>query len=100
MRAGPLSDTAVIQFLNDNFVNTWVLKPTLPVRRDKAAAADTRRLASAVLDARQKGSPVDCLVLSADAALIAVRSYHDMRGADRTRGYRAFLEEALGKVKK
>lgn len=104
MRAGPLSDKTVIDHLNDNFINTWVLKPTLPGLRDKAANADTRRLARAVLDAKQKGSPVDCLVLSADLALVAVRPFHDLvdsreEGNWPTR-YRAFLSGALKKAKK
>lgn len=104
MRAGPLSDKKVIQYLNDNFINTWVLKPTLPGLRDKATAADTRRLASAVLDARQKHSPVDCVVLSPDLAFVAVKPLHDLlfgrKEGDLPSRYRAFLTEALEKAKK
>ena len=104
MRAGPLSDKSVIQVLNESFINTWVLKPTLPALRDKAAPADTRRLASAILDAKQKDSPVDCLVLSPDLALVAVRPLHDLlfgrKEGDLPTRYRAFLTEALEKAKK
>jgi hypothetical protein len=104
LRAGPLSDKSVIQQLNDNFISTWVLKPTLPGLRDKAANADTRRLAKAVLDAKQKGSPVDCLVLSPDLALVAVRPVHDLMyghgEGDGPARYRAFLAGALKKPKK
>jgi hypothetical protein len=104
LRAGPLSNKRVIQVLNDSFINTWVLKPTLPSLRDTAAAADKRELAKAVLDARQKGSPVDCVVLSPDLKLISVRPFHDLLD-DRNAGdlparYRRFLTEALEKAKK
>jgi len=101
---GQLSETTVIELLNKSFTNTWVLKPTLPGLRDKAAAADTRRLAAAVLGAKQKGSPVDCVVLSPDLALIDVRPVHDLlEGNLREEGtarYRALLTGALGKAKK
>jgi hypothetical protein len=53
------------------------------------------------LDARQKRSPVDCVVLNPDLKLVAVRSYHDFIGErDRPAAYRNFLTEALGKAKK
>jgi anthranilate phosphoribosyltransferase len=104
LRAGPLSDKTVIRQLNDNFINTWVLKPTLPALRDKAAGADTRRLAKAVLGAKQKGSPVDCVVLTPELALVAVQPVHDLlsgpRRADDVTRYGAFLTGALGKAKK
>jgi hypothetical protein len=80
-----------------------VLKPTVPGLRDKAGA-DTRRLAMAVLDAKQKGSPVDCLVLTPDLALVAVRPVHDLlsgpRRADNITRYSTFLSGALAKAKK
>ena len=104
MRAGPLSDKTIIERLNDGFVNTWVLKPTLPALRDKAAEADTRRLAKAVLGAKQKHSPVDCLVLTPDLAVVAVRPVHDLLiardGVGWSARYQAFLSGALKEVKK
>ena len=103
MRAGPLSDKRVIQTLNDGYITTWVLKPTLPALRDKGVTADVRQLASAVLDARQKGSPVDCVVLTRDLKLVAVRSFHDFfvfDEKDLPARYRSFLTEALEKAKK
>jgi hypothetical protein len=82
-----------------------VLKPTLPGLSDKAAAADTRRLAKAILDAKQKGSPVDCVVLTPDFALVDVRPVHDLMKLDRfeenwTGRYRIFLTRALERAKK
>jgi hypothetical protein len=104
LRAGPLSDTSNIELLNDRFVNTWVLNKTVPERRDKASSADTRRLSEAVLDAKQKGSPVDCLVLTPDLALVAVREVHDLLDGRHIGSwparYRDFLAGALEKAKK
>ena len=93
----------MIDSLNGNFINTWVLNATVPRLRDKAPAADTRRLASAVLGAKQKGSPVDCVVLSPDLALIDVRPVHDLLTGPRPEGiarYQTFLSGALEKAKK
>lgn len=104
MRAGPLSHNRVIQTLNEGFITTWVLKSTVPGLRDKAANADTRLLAKAVLDARQKKSPVDCVVLSPDLKLISVLAFNDFNKegteADEPALYRKFLTEALEKAKK
>lgn len=102
MRAGPLSDKAVIDYLNGNFINTWVLNVTVPGLRDQAAA-DTRRLASAVLGAKQKGSPVDCVVLSPDLALLDVQPVNDLLVVHRAEvivRYQTFLTGALAKAKK
>jgi hypothetical protein len=102
LRAGPLSDTAVIQNLNANFVNTWILKSLLPRHRD-VGPDDTRRLASAVMGAEQSKSPVDCIVLSPGLTLIDVRPVHDLlsgpRRADDIARYSTFLMGALQKAK-
>jgi hypothetical protein len=104
LRAGPLSDKTVIQQLNDNFISTWVLNSTLSTLRDNGASADTRRLATAVLGARQKSSPVDCLVLTPDLAVVAVRPVHDLfdgpHDGDLSARYQAFLIGGLKKAKK
>ena len=91
----------MIRLLNTKFVNTWVLKGQLRLLRD-GGTADARRLAGAVIGARQKDSPVDCMVLSADATLVAVRPVHDVLRTDggASGHYLAFLEEALGNIKK
>jgi hypothetical protein len=93
---------SVIRLLNTSFVATWVLKVQLPSLRE-GTVADTRRLATAVMGARQKSSPVDCIVLSTDAALVAAAPVQDLLDTDHrgaSERYLAFLEEALGKVKK
>jgi hypothetical protein len=102
LRAGPLSDATVVHYLNANYINTWVLKPTLPILRDKAATAETRRLATAVLGAKQPASPVDCLVLTPDCQVIAVRPVHELLSGRVGDGlvvkYHAFLAGALEKA--
>jgi hypothetical protein len=103
LRAGPLSDKAIIRRLNERFVNTWVLNYTLAARRDNAGTADGRRLAAAVLAARQKASPVDCMVLTPGLEVVAVRPVHALlRGgrAGATKHYAEFLEAALGNAKR
>jgi hypothetical protein len=90
--------------LNKHFVSTWVLKPTVSALRDKAAGADTRRLAAVLFDARQKGSPVDCLVLTPELTVVAVRPFHDLlegnEEGDLPARYRLFLTEAMKQAQK
>lgn len=96
MRAGPLSDPEVIRLLNTRFVNTWVLKQELPRLSEKAETGDARRLAKALLDARQPKSPVDCLVLSPQGEVLSVRPVHDLLvGAQSVANYKAFLAGAI-----
>ena len=98
MRAGPLSDTAVIETLNSRFVCTWVLNGRLGALKDTAPDPDTRRPAKAILGARQKGSPVDSLLFSAGLDLLARQPANDLLSDYREapRRYRAFLTEVLG----
>jgi hypothetical protein len=99
LRAGPLSHSTVIQFLNDQFVNAWVLRKDLPRLRDAAKDAEQRRLATAIIDARLAGSPVDCMVFSPELEMVACEPVHDLLGRDRPGAldrYRRFLQDALG----
>jgi hypothetical protein len=102
MRAGPLSDPAVIELLNTRFVNTWVLKQELPDLQKPTKASQAHRLAAAVFDARQPKSPVDCLVFSANLALLGCQPANDLisAGEDLAKRYRTFLTEALQKATK
>lgn len=101
MRAGPLSSPGVIRLLKKNFVSTWILNGQLATVRD-GASADASRLAREVLSARQVDSPVDCMVLTPDATLVAVRSVHQVVLANGNAAvrYEAFLEGALRTAKK
>ena len=80
MRAGVLSNEQIIEFLNDNFINTWVpncelgrihsLREPIAKRREREGKSfDTsHRLAQTIIKGwktgSKKGSPVDCLVIS------------------------------------
>ena len=95
MRAGPLSHSTVIQFLNDRFVNTWVLRRDLHRLRDAAKDAAQRRLTAAIIDARLAGSPVDCMVFSAELQMLACEPVHGLLGRDSSERYIRLLQDAL-----
>ena len=76
MRAGELSEDRIIEFLNENFINTWVTNADLgrtgslqtPIARRREREGKTfdtsHALARAIMKSWKKGSPVDCLVIS------------------------------------
>ena len=80
MRAGVLSNDQIIEFLNDNFINTWVpncelgripgLREPIAKRRERESKTfdTTHPLAQAIIKGwktgSKKGSPVDSLVIS------------------------------------
>ena len=99
MRAGPLSDATVIETLNRDFVNTWVLNGRLAAVRDSAAEPDARRLAAAALAARKNGSPVDSLLFSTGLELLARQPANDLLSGrqEATGRYRTFLSRATAK---
>jgi hypothetical protein len=101
LRAGPLSETTIIEMLNDHFVNTWVLNRKLGVLKDQGPDPVTRRLAKAVLDARQKGSPVDSLLFSPSLHLLRRQAANDLLQNHREapQRYKAFLNEALVNIR-
>jgi hypothetical protein len=96
LRAGPLSNNPVIQFLNDHFVNTWILRKDLPRFRDAARDAEQRRLTTAIIGARLAKSPVDCMVFSTDLQILACEPVHDLLRRDGSpQRYTKFLQDAL-----
>ncbi len=80
MRTGVLSNDQIIEFLNDNFINTWVpncelgrihsLRKPIAKRREREDKTidTTHPLAQTIIKGwktgSKKGSPVDCLVIS------------------------------------
>lgn len=76
MRAGVLSDEKVINFLNDNFINTWVSNVELErtprkqaymekrPKRESKVFDKTQPLAKAIMEGWKEHSPVDCLVIA------------------------------------
>lgn len=114
MRAVALSYDKTIEFLNENFVNTWVSNVVLertPVMRDYAAqrfedgtrALFNRKhpLAEVVMKGWKEHSPVDCLIISSDSELIGRQLVNELHKDGRRRGllsneyYLTFLKEAL-----
>ena len=115
MRAGVLANERVIQFLNENFINTWVSnfelgrKPSVREYLAKRYAHEpklfdaTHPLAQAIKSGWHERSPVDCFVISPDFELkgkLPLNKYlydgHDWNGGrTRAENYRLFLIEAL-----
>ena len=113
MRAGVLSDEQIIKFLNENFINTWVpnaelgrapsLRYPIARRRERESKTfdTTHALAQAIMKGWTEGSPVDCLVISHDFALMGQQPLNDFldevwdSGISEEEGYLAFLTGSL-----
>ena len=117
MRAGVLSNDQIIEFLNDNFINTWVpncelgriysLREPIAKRREREGKTfDTSHpLAQTIIKGWKtgstKGSPVDCLVISPAFELMgrqpANELHEDIKYSRRRRVeyYLTFFKEAL-----
>ena len=108
MRAGVLSDDQIIEFLNENFINTWVpnsklgrvpsLRDPIDKRREREGTTfdTTHALAQAIMKGWKKKSPADSLVLSTEFELMGRLPVNERispyNGAN---GYLLFLTEAL-----
>ncbi len=108
MRAGVLSDDQIIEFLNENFINTWVpnselgrvrsLQEPIAKRRERESKTfdTTHALAQAIMKGWKKYSPADSLVLSTEFELMGRLPVNERtfpyNGAN---GYLLFLTEAL-----
>ncbi len=109
-----LSRDQVIEFLNVNFINTWVpncelgrihsLREPIAKRREREGQTfdTTHPLARAIIKGwktgAKKGSPVDCFVISSAFELMGRQLIHDLReDSERSESeyYLAFLKEAL-----
>ena len=109
-----LSNNQIIEFLNENFINTWVpncelgrihsLREPIAKRREREGKTfdTTHPLAQAIINGwktgAKKGSPVDCFVISSVFELMGRQLIHDLReDSERSESeyYLAFLEEAL-----
>ena len=117
MRAGVLSKDEIIEFLNENFINTWVpnselgrirsLREPIAKRRERESKTfDTiHPLAQAIIKGwktgSKKGSPVDCLIISPDFELMGRQMVNELGKDSKNRGlpsdayYLTFLKEAL-----
>lgn len=117
MRAGVLSDEKNIEFLNENFINTWVTTAALGKKSSLQASIakrcehkskifdTTHPLAEAIRKGwktgSKKASPGDCFVLSPTLELMGRQPVNDLGVDSRRRGLRAyayyftFLKESL-----
>ena len=119
MRAGVLSKDPIIEFLNENCINTWVpnselgrvrsLQEPIVKRREREGKTfdTTHPLAQAIIKGwemgSKKGSPVDCLVISPEFELMGRQPVNELREDSKNRGlkrdefYLTFLKEALAR---
>ena len=109
MRAVVLSNNRIIEYLNENFINTWVpnselgrtlsLRDPIDKRREREGTTfDTSHaLAQAIMSGWKDGSPVDCLVISQQFEVMGRQLVNDLlfAGGDTPRHYLTFLQESL-----
>ena len=113
MRAVVLYWDRLIEFLNENFINTWVSNVELErTPRKKAYMAQrpknesrtfdkTHPLAKAIMQGWKEGSPVDCLVIAPELDVMGKLPLNDFfhdssqRGIPDEDAYLKFLEDSL-----
>ncbi len=109
MRAVVLSDDRIINYLNENFINTWVpnselgrvpsLREPITKRRERESKTfdTTHALAQAIMEGWKKGSPVDCFVISPTFELMGRQPVNELlfAGGNTPRRYLTFLQESL-----
>ena len=112
MRAGVLGKDKVIEFLNEHFINTWVLNSDLgrvrslrePITKRRERECNpfdaTHPLTQAIIkgwkSGSKKGSPVDCFVISPEFELMGKQQIHKLeRGINRKDYYLTYLMDAL-----
>ena len=116
MRAGVLSDEQNIEFLNENFINTWITTAELAPKPNilegiakssehKSKDFTTHPLAQTIMKGwktgSKKSSPADCFVISPGLELMGRQPVNDLGNDSRRRGlqaytyYFAFLKDAL-----
>ncbi len=113
MRAVVLSDNQIIEFLNENFINTWVtnaelgrtpsLREPIAKRREREGKTlnTTYPLAQAIMEGWTEGSPVDCLVISPEFDVMGKLPLNDFlddcseKSISEVEGYLTFLMDSL-----
>ena len=107
MRAVVLSNNRVIEYLNANFINTWVSNFELERTPNKKTYMAVRRqhgykpfdkmhpFAQAIMKGWKKHSPSDSLILSPDLELMGRESVNELIGTNMGQRYLTFLKEAL-----
>lgn len=109
MRAGVLSNNRIIEYLNKNFINTWVpncelgrvpsLRDPIAKRRESEGKTfdTTHALAQAIMKGWKQYSPVDCLIISPEFEVMGRQLGNELHraGGDTARHYLTFLQESL-----
>lgn len=107
MRAVVLSDEQNINFLNENFINTWVSnfelertpnkKTYMGVRREQGFKPFDRMhpLVQGLMKGWKKHSPSDSLILSPNLELMGSESVNEFIGSHMIQRYLTFLKDAL-----
>ena len=92
MRAGPLSDDKVIERLNDEFVNSWIIIPQF--ENPDRFFEDQRALEVASVVAGEFTYPVDSIVISADGKPLSQGEFREFYRNDAADRYLEMLERA------
>ena len=107
MRAVVLSNDRVIEFLNENFINTWVSNVELERTPNKKVYMAVRReqgfqpfdkmhpLAQAIAKGWKEDSPSDSLILSSELELMGREPVNELIGGNMGQRYLTFLKDAL-----
>lgn len=112
MRTGVLSKDNIIDYLNDNFINTWVenaelgrtgsLQDPITKRREREGTTfnTSHALARTIMKGWVKGSPVDCFVISHDFELMGSVDFNEFldnmqKPEDKPVAYLQFLKDSL-----
>ena len=102
MRAVVLSDERIIEFLNENFINTWVRNAELRHLRDSQGFEGMPPLARTIITNKWRRGPVDTWVISPELEAIghvAVNDYLDNNrcedGTLESENYLLFLTDSL-----
>ena len=113
MRAVVLADDQIIEYLNENFINTWITNAELgrtPSLREPIAKRyerkgktfnTTQSFAQAIMNGWTDGSPVDCLVISPEFDVMGKLPLNDFfdecsnNGISDVDGYLTFLNDSL-----
>ena len=95
MRAVALSDEKNIEFLNENFINTWVLNTDMKRLRDANTLDDLPPLTQIIVQGWKRLSPVDCLLISPELELMGRQPVNELPLRNKAKQYRLFLSEAL-----
>ena len=102
MRAVVLSDDKIIEFLNENFINTWVRNVDLRHMRDTIGFDGISPLARTIMSNKWWRGPVDTWVISPELEAIGYVPVNDYLGNNRredgtldSENYLLFLADSL-----